>query len=271
MARNIDVKQGAMIATLVIVAGPLFPSRAAAAVPANDDLADATVVLELPYFDEVDTTEATTQPGDPYCVANGRTVWYSFTPDSDVRVFAATEADYSTTLSVYTDPPGGDTQLVCDDPFFGTNVLFDANGGTTYYLMIAENSGATDTGGLLHFTMEVAPPPPEIDATVDSSAFLDPETGDITLSGTAHCSIPVFVEAFGNLTQKWGHLLINWGFSFGFDCEGDTDWSTSIWIWDDSVTFSQGHAALDLDFSACEFGCDNEHIDTVVKLSKKKK
>ena len=61
-----------------LVAPPLLLAAAVAgAQPANDDCANATVIGSLPFTDEVDTSLATTEPGDPSgACTGGANVWY---------------------------------------------------------------------------------------------------------------------------------------------------------------------------------------------------
>src|SRR5882724_9172156 len=60
----------------------LFCTTVAGAAPANDEIANATVITALPFTDGplTTTTTATTAPDDPSCAGNGHTVWYVVTP-----------------------------------------------------------------------------------------------------------------------------------------------------------------------------------------------
>ena len=101
-----------LMACLALVA----PSAAVAAPPANDDFDSATVIGSFPFSDSLNTTEATTASDDPFCAGNGPTVWYSFTPPSDVSLDANTfGSDYDTTISVYTGSRDSLTEVACND------------------------------------------------------------------------------------------------------------------------------------------------------------
>ena len=64
---------------MLIGAGP-----ARSAPPANDACDAATMVTSFPFVANVDTTEATQAPGDPFVCHNGGgpTIWYDVSADS---------------------------------------------------------------------------------------------------------------------------------------------------------------------------------------------
>jgi hypothetical protein len=216
----------AVPALLLLAATP-----AIAQPPANDDFDSATVVPGLPFTDQVNTTEATTAADDPDCFGQGATVWYSFTPTTDLRVDANTlGSDYDTTLSVYTGTPGALTQIACNDDAAGSlqsRVLFDATAGETYFFMVG--SFGSGPGGNLTFNLDVAPPPLELGLTIDPTGSVVPSKGVATISGTVTCSQPASVGVEGRMEQRVGRLLIN-GFFFAFvECTPPaTAWSATV-------------------------------------------
>lgn len=252
-----------VIATAMAVALlPLTASPALAAPPINDDFDAATVVPGLPFGDAVDTREATTAPDDPDCFGNGPTVWYSFTPEADVRVAANTfGSSYDTTLSVYLGTRGGLEQRECNDDAGGlqSRVVFDAVAGETYSLMV----GAFDSGpgGDLVFTMEVAPPPLELEVTVDATGSVTPRTGVAVLSGTVTCSRPAFVEAFGTLRQRAGRATIQGFFGTFLECDGTTP--LRVEIPGENGLFSGGRASVSIE--AFAFSADGEFASVFVE------
>jgi hypothetical protein len=143
---------GALLLTLIPV------SPAAAAPPANDDSATATVATEFGFSDRINTAEATTAADDPTsCLAtNARSVWYRFTPPRDGRVSANTFGSfYDTVLAVFAHGSSGNLVACNADTQKGgqSRVSFIGGSGVPYYFMVASETGS---GGDLTFTIEVA-------------------------------------------------------------------------------------------------------------------
>ena len=145
---------------------------ASAVVPANDDFDSATAITVLPFTSSIDTTEATTAGDDPDCGGNGHTVWYSFTPTTDMSIVADTfGSDYDTTLSVYTGTRGSLTQLACNDDFLSlqSRIRFDAAGGTPHFFMVG-SFGDSEGGNLV---LNVAETPTRIQPAKGSTSFTE--------------------------------------------------------------------------------------------------
>jgi sugar lactone lactonase YvrE len=138
------------------------PTTTRAIAPSNDDFDNATPIPALPFTDTVNTSEATTAADDPDCVGQGPTVWYSFTPSTDIVIEANTfGSSYDTTLSAYTGRRGRLTQIACNDDFLGlhSRVTVTAKARVTIFFMVgAFGSGAG--GDLVFNLMEFIPPPP---------------------------------------------------------------------------------------------------------------
>ena len=214
-----------IVLTLALVA--VFPALAAP--PPNDDFGSATVIPGIPFSDSLDTTEATTAADDPDCFGQGPTVWYAFTPGTDMSIMANTfGSDYDTTLSVYTGTQGNLTQLACNDDFFGvqSRVDIDVVAGETYFFMVG--AFASGPGGNLVFNVDFPPPPLEFDLSVNPVGQVKASTGVVTLSGTVMCSRPAFVDLFGDAEQRAGRLLIHGFFGVFLECDGVTPWSASF-------------------------------------------
>lgn len=229
------MKRNVMRATLAMVVGILTVFTVFtvfAAPPSNDDFDNATVISGLPFSDSLDTTEATTAPDDPDCVGQGPTVWYAFTPAEDIRVGANTfGSDYDTTLSVYTGYTGSRdalTLIACNDDTGGlqSRVSFDAVAGETYFFMVGAFSSGP--GGQLVFSVDIAPPPLEIDVTLNQVGTVIPSKGVVTLEGTVSCSRPASVDLFGVVSQRAGRTIIRGFFGTTSPCEGETPWSVTF-------------------------------------------
>jgi hypothetical protein len=135
----------------------------------NDNFADAKPVGGVPLTDTVDTSQYTTEAGDPTPSCGGgkrnNTVWYSFTPTTSGWLTADTfGSNYDTVLSVWTGAPGSFTQVACNDDAGGaqSQVGISVTAGTTYYFMVS----AAGAGGTLAFHLaSVSIPSPVLVST----------------------------------------------------------------------------------------------------------
>src|SRR5688572_29915068 len=100
----------------------VLPAGVSAAAPANDLPAGAIVLsTTLPQSFSQDTTEATVTPADDIGCGQGgldiATVWYTFTPASDVRLLIdASASSYHVGVNVFGTPPTVDNLVNCFDP-----------------------------------------------------------------------------------------------------------------------------------------------------------
>jgi hypothetical protein len=279
------MKRLAVAISLAALAGLTFGSPVLAAPPSNDDISGATIVgTQLPYTDgPYDTTEATTGATDPgFCFEpeagpDPSTVWYSFTPTTSGSYGADTfGSDYDTTLYVGTpDGSGGMTVIDCtDDTGDGVQsaLRWEALADTTYLLMVGTCCGGgivgeAGGGGTLVFHVDVAPPPPTIDVTVDPVGQFNP-SGTATISGTVTCSANVefaFIDL--DLTQSVGRFSINgFGSVEDFVCDGTVQpWSVEIFAFNGQ--FKGGRAVAVAFAVACDaFGCVEDVEETTVRL-----
>ncbi len=127
--------------------------------PPNDDFANATVIPALPFSDTVDTTAATTEPGEPMpsCAytTEGKSVWYAFTPSESGSVSASYNASFSPVVAAYTgDSLTNLKEVGCRA--WGGWLTFHVDAGTTYYF---QARGVYNEGGWLQFNLQVTPPP----------------------------------------------------------------------------------------------------------------
>lgn len=216
------------LSTVSALALLLCATYAWAVPPPNDDISAATVIPSVPFTDTEDTREATVAPDDPECAGRSATVWYAFTPTSDMTLRAHTfGSNYDTTLSVYTGSPGSLTQLACNDDAQGlqSQVIFTATAGVTYYFMVgAFGSGP---GGDLVFTLEEFTPL-TIDLRVDDGGSVSPSDGTVTISGTMFCSKPAFAGVSVSGRQRAGRLFIEGSSGTSFFCDGETPWSVTF-------------------------------------------
>jgi PKD repeat protein len=138
------------------IAGLLALTVEAVAPPVNDDFGNATLVGGLPFFDSVDATGATRQPGepDPSCASGaGASVWYRFTPAATASI-TATGDFFNRAVAAYTgDTLDGLTEVACRAGFSPTVLI--AAAGTTYWFQVSQ----LGPPGPLSFRLELTPPP----------------------------------------------------------------------------------------------------------------
>src|SRR5258706_2724144 len=163
-------------------------AHATAVPPANDAWQNAIALTSasVPYSVTVDTTGANIEPDEPDSLTcDGRiirggkaTIWYTYTPGASELISLDTLGStqsviipnsnppkpypYDTYIAVWTgDPSNNPTLVACgddNDAGFQSQLGLNVNGGTTYYIQVAQFYGlagtVTDpgyTGGDLHF------------------------------------------------------------------------------------------------------------------------
>jgi PKD repeat protein len=126
--------------------------------PANDNIANASVVSSLPFSDSQDLSSATMQAGEPSpgCFGTSNTVWYSFTPDTTQSITATTD-QYGAGIAAYTGSSLPNLSQVGCTPYYFQPLTFRAQAGTTYFFQV----GAWCCGGFgpVTFRLQVAPNP----------------------------------------------------------------------------------------------------------------
>jgi PKD repeat protein len=128
--------------------------------PSNDDFDSAIAFSELPYSNAQDTSSATWASDDPTNCTNNGSVWYEYTPTSDLYLDADTfGSGFDTVLSAYTGTRGALEMVpgACNDDWnsLQSRVRFRATAGTTYYFLIGYCCGnGGDGGGNLVFNVQ---------------------------------------------------------------------------------------------------------------------
>jgi hypothetical protein len=121
-----------VIISLLWIMPAFNPAEAAA--PDNDEFKNARVITGLPFSDVIDTTEATSNPLDPDPGADDKSVWYRFTPATNMNVlYDGSKSNYANGLGIYT----GDFALGLTQVSIYSN-LAPLYAGITYYLMIVQ-------------------------------------------------------------------------------------------------------------------------------------
>jgi len=183
------------------VAGP-----ALAAVPTNDDFANATVVSATPFTDAVDTTDATSQATDSTGCGGSHSVWYAYTASHNgTLTFDTSGSSFDTLLSAYTGTEGSLTQVACNDDAnngLQSQVSFDVTSGTTYHFMVGGCCRPEDgVFGDVVVHADVTAPPFSFDVIL-TAGDADPRTHEVTLHGTVECTSSGLVTVAGTLEQR---------------------------------------------------------------------
>ena len=261
--RRIAVPSG-----LVLLFSIAFTAPVLAAPPSNDTYDGRTVIGALPYTEQLDTTEATTDADDAELNAEcgapalDASVWYEFTPASDVTVLVdVSGSDYPAGVLVGTGSPGSFSIVTCGPG----GAAFTAFAGETYaILVIDDQSDEAGNGGMLTIVVDEAPPPPSIDVTINASGTFT-KSGSATVSGTVVCDASAdfaFLEV--QLRQRAGRVFID---GFGFTevlCDGTVQpWTAAI---SGNGLYKGGQATATVFASACSFSCGSDFEERSIKL-----
>ena len=232
MQTRLPRRTAAAVLTAGLVVFAAAPAHAAA--PANDTLNGAVAITALPFSTTLDTTEATTDPGDaeanpPLCgaPATDASVWYDLNLADGAVVYAdVAGSDYSAEVLVVAGDPGSFEFVWC-----GSNVLFEAEPGVTYHMMIIDDQfDGTGNGGTLVLTVQSASSPPELTLTVAPTGSFDPITGSAVIHGTVFCAGQVnFAILVTEVLQKVGRGVVNGVNSVILTCDGVArSWSLEV-------------------------------------------
>lgn len=266
----------AAAATLIltsVVAGP-----ALAAPPGNDEYAGrVTLAGALPLDHTQGTTEATVGLEDAAFVAGcdgapppDASVWFEYTAEqSGGLALDLTASDYAAGAVIATGNPTDGWQVSGCGP--GVAGWF-ADEGVTYTMLVFDDFDTPGNGGTLVMTLDVIPPPPTLDVTVNKTATFNSKTGEATVSGIVTCTPAHGQEEMSfafldiQLTQRVGRILIRGYGGTEVTCDGvQRPWSAVIA--GDNGLFKGGKAANVTTTVACgAYDCAFDFIETTVQL-----
>ena len=244
--------------------------------PANDDFDNATPITALPFTDAINTLGATSAADDPTdCYGTNASVWYSFTPGSDIKIQVDTSySDYYTGVAVYTGTRGSFTLVECSDYC----LTLDAFAGVTYYFMVTSYYGM---GGNLVFSVDVAPPPLSINLSLNATGVVNTKgvfRGVATIKGILTCSEPAWAEVDILARQRAGRLFITDSWYTYFYCDGATPWQ--IQLYGDIGPFLPGPVSVRSIAYGCSDGggcggssncAETPEVDGIVRLQAPKR
>lgn len=197
--------------------------------PSNDDIAKAKRIQDLPYQDQVDTTEASVTVSDPECAGKSRTVWYVLKLPRPMKIIADTfRSDYDTSLSVYTRNDSSFNQVTCNNNSGNTDrskVVFRAEADRNYYLMV---SAVGTIGGQMQLRVARAPKPFKMNLSLYQQGYVSTVTGRPVVQGTLTCSRSTSVEVDVNILQRYDGDLHPSSASTTVRCDGVTRWHAEV-------------------------------------------
>jgi hypothetical protein len=265
------MKRLAMLGSIVSLLTLTIATPVLAAAPTNDLYPGRTVIAGLPFSDTVDTTEATTDADDAEAnviceaPATDASVWYELTATADeFLVINVSASDYTAGVIVVTGSPGSFELVTCGPDA----VILPTLVGETYAILAFDDQfDGGGNGGTLQISIDAAPPPPEIDVTVDPTGQFNAQTGSATVSGTVTCSGEAdfaFVDV--QLRQQVGRFVVDGFGSIEVICDGTTQpWSVEVFP---SNGLFKGGRAVALTFAvACGFiDCGTDFEEAIVRL-----
>ena len=265
------MKRVAFLTSIVALLSLSLAAPVLAAAPGNDAYLGREVIGSLPFSASVDTTAATTDADDVEANAScgapatDASVWYEFVAPADGLVLVDVSAsDYSAGVIVVSGSPGSFTLESCGPGvvgFFGTTAVT--------YAILAFDFDGVGNGGALEIKVEAAPPPPEVDLTVEPTGSFNSRTGSATIRGTVTCTGG---DEFGKidvqLSQTVGRFKITGQGGAEFACDGTTQpWAVEVLS--SNGKFAGGKAAVVAHALACNIsGCGEDFTERVVTLRK---
>jgi hypothetical protein len=243
------MKRLLVVATVAIALAAIpAPSVVAKGAPRNDDFDRARSISALPFSSKVNIKHATQAQDDPSCRDSGHTVWFKFTPGTDVRLMARVRGrKVNGVISVWTGQRGALTEVECGD----YRPIFDATAGATYFFMVGTYRNRR--GGDIRFRLSEAPPPPTVEMTVDPVVTVNPQTEEVTVGGTITCTNSDYTYFYGSVRQ----LKDDRSFISAFFYSDDQDCDATPRRWDltelgDGI-FIDGPGLVEIDAYACNF------------------
>lgn len=265
------MKRIAIPSSAVLLLTMVFATPALAAAPGNDLFPDAVVIGGIPYAVTVDTSDATTDDVDDTmnadcgAPATDASVWYAYTPTTDVAVLVdVSRSSYSAGVLVAVGSPASFGLVTCGPGA----VSFYASPGETYWILVVDDQDdGGGNGGTLELSVTELPPPPDVDIAVDPVGSFDSRTGTATITGTITCSADAVAFIEGQVRQAVGRFTIT---GYGFTelvCDG-TEQAWSMVVAGENGQF-KGGKALSLTYGlACAYECNVDAEEATVHLRK---
>lgn len=271
-----------LVALVPLVGVTAVSSPVLAAPPANDTQAGAVVISGVPFSYSEDTSEATVDAAESvardFCLGVGapafeHAVWFTATvtgTGTDALLIDVSQSDYGAGIAVLQDTGSGLTALDCVPRSFVAGAGAPAG---TYYFVVFGDGTTPATGGNLTFTVQVLPPPPDVQVSINKVGTATKE-GGVWVSGTVSCTsadptaLALFVD--GQITQTVGRLIITSFFTAApfVPCDG-TAYAWQAYAPPTNGKFSGGKAASVSLATACDsVQCSQGYTEAIVKLNR---
>ena len=241
----------------------------------GDEPSTAVGITDIGVPQDYDTSGATMNAADPIACDGEfehfdgpftNTFWHSFVAPADgdlivdVNSFPDPETDgFLAILFVFEATTEGAVGPLVACNAFGASVRFAAVEGATYFAMTG-SLAETPVGGPAIITILE---PFVSNLTVNERATYDQATNGVTIRGTVECATPanLDVSVFGS--QDIGsHLVSGDGFEPAGECDGDHDWSVTIFGF--STFFNPGALEVFVEVFACTTICVGDFADATV-------
>jgi hypothetical protein len=187
-------------------------------IPANDNLANATVISTNSYTNVVTNTYASKEPGEPNHAGNagGHSVWWTWTaPAIGMVKISTTNSGFETLLAVYTNSAPANlafSNLTCVSSNNGANrssgralvqftVPTEAQVGTQYYVALDGYNGASGSAELnFYFSTNTTPPAVSFSSPANAAAVTN---SSVLVTGKASDDVAVAIVEY-SLTNAAG-------------------------------------------------------------------
>jgi hypothetical protein len=156
--RTPHVRRTLAVLIVAVLLGLGASGTAMAALPANDELANATQIDSLPFSDSVDTTDATQRDGEGGCGPPTHTVWYKIAlpRDATLSIHVRASGFNNPSVSLWSNGVPPSASVICGGP--EGDLTYRAQAGQTYYLQVGTRFFWEPGGHVVVNVEEIAAP-----------------------------------------------------------------------------------------------------------------
>jgi hypothetical protein len=238
MIRNL-ARRALYVSVAALTVTAMTAPIAYAAPPANDDLADARRIGQVPSSFIVDTREATTTRATDGGFGNqcmgSNSVWYRIRPTTTRTVRAAMSyfddprLTYDAIIGIFRGPANNLTPVACnDDTNIGTGTQARLRADTKYFIAVSTCCGLDEHHGGVG-RLRVYTPRPFAVSTPVLTAGAGDISGRALFAGTSRCTNHGAVQITVVVSQRSGDLVARGRGSTTTVCRPATDdWDVTV-------------------------------------------